>query len=144
MITDKTKANAIALLKLGDSAQQISETLEIPFMLVKEWCEELGLEDLIGLEANATALSRVIEGELIPMTEDNVAALKTAIEDAALKIVNSVKIQTLGYADLPEAKALNLLANTCATLYTTIVNKGAADPTGGDTGASMFDHVSKS
>ena len=33
MITDKLKANAIALLKLGDSVRQVSEELEIPYML---------------------------------------------------------------------------------------------------------------
>lgn len=142
MITDRTKANAIALLKLGDSPTKISEDLELPLMLIREWAEAAGLDTMIDMQANTNALERIINQELIPPTDDNIAMLKTKIEETAIKIVDAVSNQTNGYADLPTAKALSLLANTCTSIYTTIINKGNVAPPG-DGSLTMFDHVSK-
>lgn len=120
MFTENTKANAIALLKMGDSPEKVSDDLELPHMLIKEWYEELDLSDLTRMKANALAVSRVLEGEVL--VGDNIENLKNKIEETAILIIDKAKDYT-EYPDLAQAKALELLANTCSKLYITIVSK---------------------
>ena len=144
MITEKTKANAIALLKLGDKPEQVSADLELPYMLVREWYEALDQKDLTKLQANANALVRIVEGELLANTEDNVEKLRTKIEECAIEIVDKVKA-TVHFPDVIQAKALNLLADTCSKLYGTVINKGqsgAALPPSMQN-LSMFEQLSR-
>lgn len=143
MITDKIKANAIALLKLGDSPREISDELEIPYMLVRNWADEIGIEDLTELKANTNALERIITSEVLSSTDANTEMLKLRIEETALKIVERVKDE-VKYADLPTAKALQLMAQTCSTLYTTVINKGnVGNAIPGTGNLTMFDLVAK-
>lgn len=123
MISAKLKANAIALLEMGDSPRKVSEDLELPYMLVMEWAESANIQSLTKLQANAVAVSRVLEGEVMNSTE-NVDILKTKIEETAIAIVDKATLLAqVPYPDLPQAKALELLANTCSKLYLTIVSK---------------------
>lgn len=122
MITDKVKAAAIARLRLGDTVEIVSSSLDIPTMLVKEWFEGLDLNDTVRLEANVNALVR------IKPTESNVELLKTNIEQTAIEIVEAVR-DNLPMPDIVQAKSLNLLANTCAVLYASIVGKAGSSST---------------
>lgn len=125
MITDKLKANAIALLKLGDSVRQVSEELEIPYMLVKEWAEALDVRDLTALQANAHALATVMnKPTIIEPSEQNKEMLKAKIEKVALDIVDHVEL-IVHLGDPIQSKALQLLADTCSKLYLNIVNEGS-------------------
>ena len=125
MITDKLKANAIALLKLGDSVRQVSEELEIPYMLVKEWAEALDVHDLTALQANARALATVMNKQtVIEPSEQNKEILKAKIEKVALDIVDHVEL-IVHLGDPIQSKALQLLADTCSKLYLNIVNEGS-------------------
>ena len=125
MITDKLKANAIALLKLGDSVRQVSEELEIPYMLVKEWAEALDVRDLTALQANARALATVMNKQtVIEPSEQNKEILKAKIEKVALDIVDHVEL-IVHLGDPIQSKALQLLADTCSKLYLNIVNEGS-------------------
>lgn len=145
MITEKTKANAISLLKLGDTPEQVSEALELPLMLVREWHTSIGGKDLTSLQANANALERVINGELIPSTEANAEILRVKIEETALKIVEQVS-HAVPFGDVVQARSLQLLADTCSKLYNTVINKGqvaAAPQTPGQAALSMFEQMSR-
>lgn len=144
MITDKTKANAISLLKLGDTPEKVSRDLELPLMLVREWHESIGGNDLTSLNANVNAISRVIEGELIPSTNENVEMLRLKIEQTALEIVDHVS-KAVPYGDVVQAKSLNLLADTCSKLYNTVINKGqaTAPQTPGAAALSMLEDLRK-
>jgi hypothetical protein len=144
MITTKIKANAIALLKLGNTVQEVSEELDIPYMLVKEWESALDIRDLTSLQANANALTMLVEGEVMNSSEDNINLLKTKIEEAALKIVDAVS-KEVKYPDMIQAKALNLLADTCSKLYNTVINKGQVGfaPSSGVATLTMFEQMSK-
>ena len=125
MITDKLKANAIALLKLGDSVRQVSEELEIPYMLVKEWADALDVHDLTALQANARALATVMNKQtVIEPSEQNKEILKAKIEKVALDIVDHVEL-IVHLGDPIQSKALQLLADTCSKLYLNIVNEGS-------------------
>lgn len=128
MITDKLKANAIALMKMGDNPRKVSEDLELPYMLCKKWADELGLQDLTVIESRAIGLAKALDGEVMNSSVENVNALKTKIEEAAILIVDKAK-EYVHFPDLPSAKALELLANTCSKLYLTIVSKQAAQDT---------------
>lgn len=143
MITDKTKAYAISLLKCGDSVQQVSEELELPFMLVKDWNDSLDLKDLTVLNATANALTRVVNGQLSAPGQ-NVEVLKGKIEEMAIKIVDQMGL-TVHTGDPLAARSLQLLADTCTKLYATIVNKGGPVAPGDDSskGLSLFERLSR-
>mgnify|MGYP007104190841 CR=1 FL=1 len=144
MITDKTKANAISLLKLGDTPEKVSADLELPLMLVREWCEDIGVNDLTGLQANVHALDRVVNGEILPSTNENTELLRLKIEKTALEIVDHVS-KAVPYGDVVQAKSLNLLADTCSKLYNTVINKGqaTAPQTPGAAALSMLEDLRK-
>lgn len=145
MITEKTKANAISLLKLGDTPEQVSDQLELPVMLVREWAENLGLKDLTALQANTNALARVVQGEVLSTSEENAEILRIKIEETAIQIVDQVN-KAIPYSDVVQAKALQLLADTCSKLYSTVINKGQASgppQTPGQQALSMFEQLSK-
>ena len=145
MITEKTKANAISLLKLGDTPEQVADSLELPLMLVREWSEDIGLKDLTMLQANSNALTRLVNGEVLNGSEANADLLKLKIEEVALKIVEQVS-HTVPYGDVVQARSLQLLADTCSKLYNTVINKGQAalpPQTPGQQALSMFEQLSK-
>lgn len=145
MITERTKANAIALLRLGDSPTKVSEDLELPYMLVKEWYEALGLTDLTRLEANTNALTRFAASEILNSSDQNVEILRNKIEETAIDIITEVR-RTHMMGDIVYAKSLNLMADTCSKLYTSVVNrgKGAVDPNVALlTDVTLFDQLSK-
>lgn len=139
MITEKLKATAIASLKLGDSIEDVSSRLDLPYMLVKTWYEELDLNDLTMLQANTNALTRIVSGEVSP---SNVDQLKDSIEEVSVEIVKQIS-NMLPFPDIVQAKALNLLADTCAKLYLTVVNKAGTNATPGSKTLSMFEQLSK-
>lgn len=122
MITDKLKANAIALMKMGDTPRKVSEDLELPYMLCKQWAEELGLNDLTAIEARAIGLAKALDGEIMNSSQQNVEILKAKIEETAIHIIDKAR-EYVHFPDLPSAKALELLSNTCTKLYLTIVSK---------------------
>lgn len=144
MITEKTKANAIALLKLGDTPEQVSESLELPLMLVREWFADISPKDLTKLEANANALTRVVEGQILNSSETNAELLKVKIEETALEIVDQVS-KAVPFGDVVQARSLQLLADTCSKLYNTVINKGQlvtpANPA--QQALSMFEQMSR-
>lgn len=140
MITPRLKANAIALLKMGDSPQKVSEDLELPYMLVKEWHDELDLSDLTTLQANTLAVSKILEGEVL-YSNDNVDKLKTKIEETAILIIDRAK-DYVHFPDLPSAKALELLANTCSKLYMTIITKQTG-PQNPNSGVSLLEQLGR-
>lgn len=145
MITEKTKANAISLLKLGDTPEQVSSELELPLMLVREWHEAISSKDLTKMQANANALTRVVNGELLPTSAENAEMLKLKIEETALEIVEQVS-KAVPFGDVIQAKALNLLADTCSKLYNTVINKGQIQTTPmtpGQQALSMFEQMSR-
>jgi hypothetical protein len=145
MITEKTKANAISLLKLGDTPEQVSSELELPYMLVREWYEKLDGKDLTMLSANTNALSKLANSEVLMSSEDNAEILKIKIEETAIKIMDKVS-DTVHFPDVIQAKALHLLADTCSKLYNTVINKGKS-PEGPQSAAmqslSMFEQLSR-
>lgn len=145
MITEKTKANAISLLKLGDTPESVSSELELPLMLVREWHEAIGPKDLTKMQANANALSRIVNSELLPSSAENAEMLKLKIEETALEIVEQVA-KCVPFGDVIQAKALNLLADTCSKLYNTVINKGQIQTTPmtpGQQALSMFEQMSR-
>ena len=140
MVSNMQKATAISRLKLGDSPLELSADLGLPTMLVREWQENLDIKDLVSLQATTHAISRVANSSTT-LKEDCVATLQSKIERVAIEIVEQVSLSVV----IPEpsrAKALQLLANTCATLYNTIVNKGAA-PSTADTTVTLFQQFSR-
>lgn len=142
MITPKLKANAIALLEMGDSPRKVSEDLEVPYMLVMEWAESANLQSLTRLQANAVALSRVMESEVVNSGE-NVEILKTKIEETAIAIVDKTRLMAeVPYPDLQQSKALELLANTCSKLYLTIVSK-SPNPEINKNGMTLLEQLSR-
>ena len=142
MITDKLKANAIALLKLGDSVRQVSEELEIPYMLVKEWADALDVRDLTALQANTRALATVMNKQaIIEPSEQNKEILKAKIEKVALDIVDHVEL-IVHIGDPIQSKALQLLADTCSKLYLNIANGGDATATQSPT-STIFEQLSR-
>lgn len=141
MISDREKAMAITRLQFGDDPLTISADLGIPTKLVEEWKENLSLSDLTKIEANATALSRVITPSNQTIVENNIEVLKTKIEETAIEIVEQVSL-TVCCPDPLRAKGLQILANTCASLYTTLINKDAMSQTG-DTNITLFQQLSK-
>ena len=142
MITDKLKANAIALLKLGDSVRQVSEELEIPYMLVKEWADALDVRDLTALQANAHALATVMNKQtIIGPSEQNKEALKAKIEKVALDIVDQVEL-IVHIGDPIQSKALQLLADTCTKLYLNIANGGSTAAPQNPT-STIFEQLSR-
>lgn len=141
MITAKTKAYALSLLKMGDSIKQVSEDLQLPIMLVREWAETIDIKDLTELNANAVAVSRVLEGEVLNSNED-IEKLKNKIEKTALLIIDKVG-ETIAYPDLPQAKALELLANTCSKLYMTIVSRSNLADSGPINGLTLLEQLGR-
>lgn len=119
MITDNIKAKAIAQLKLGYPYRDVANQFELPEMLVKDWFNSLDEKDLTSLAANTYALGAICSGGI---TKNNVDILKDKIEKVAIKIIDQVEIYT-PYPDIVQAKALNLLADTCSKLYTSIISK---------------------
>lgn len=140
MVSNLEKATAISRLKLGDCPLAISSDLGLPTMLVREWQDDLGIDDLVKLQANTHALSRVSALNITPGS-NLVGSLKVKIEEVAIEIVDQVSLSVM-CAEPSRAKALQLLANTCATLYTTIVNKGDA-PSTNDTTVTLFQQFSR-
>ena len=140
MVSNFEKATALTRLKLGDSPIQISADLGLPTMLVKEWQENLDMNDLVIQQANTNAISRLVKAT--PSGDkDTIAILRAKIEETAIEIMDQVSLSIM-YADPVRAKALQLLANTCSTLYTTLINKDKA-PITGDTNISLFQQLSK-
>lgn len=144
MITEKTKANAIALLKLGDTPEQVSDELELPLMLVREWYASIDGKDLTMLKANTNALTKMVSSELISNSEGNIEILRVKIEETAISIMDKVA-QTVPFPDVIQAKALHLLADTCSKLYNTVINKGQApaQQSPGMQALTMFDQLSR-
>ena len=143
MVSNFEKATAISRLKLGDSPLAISSDLGLPTMLVREWQDDLGIDDLVKLQANTHALSRLSNTELTisSPTTNRLTTLTDKIEEVAIEIVDQVSLSIM-CADPSRAKALQLLAHTCATLYTTLINKGAA-PNNNDTTVTLFQQFSR-
>lgn len=142
MVSEMEKASAISRLQLGDTPLAISADLGLPTKLVEEWKENLSPTDLIKLEANTNALARVVTPTAIANTsQDNIERLRTKIEEAAIEIIDQVSL-TAFCPDPIRAKSLQLLANTCSSLYTTLVNGGVA-PQSGDTNISLFQQLSR-
>ena len=142
MVSDFEKASAISRLQLGDTPLAISADLGLPTKLVEEWRESLSPTDLIKLEANTKALARVITPDAINTTsEDNITILRAKIEKTAIEIVDQVSLATF-CPDPMRAKSLQLLANTCSSLYSTLVNGGAA-PNTNDTNITLFQQLSR-
>lgn len=142
MVSEIDKAASIARLQFGDSPLQISADLGLPTKLVEEWRENLSSQDLLKIEANATAVARI--SEVIPPGiegNDVINRLKNKIEETAVEIVEQVSIAVV-CPDPMRAKTLQLLANTCSSLYTTIVNKDVS-PQSGDTNVTLFQQLSK-
>lgn len=144
MITEKTKANAIALLKLGDTPEQVSDELELPLMLVREWNDSIDGKDLTMLKANTNALTKMASSELIANSDGNIEILRVKIEETAISIMDKVG-QTVHFPDVIQAKALHLLADTCSKLYNTVINKGQApaQQSPGMQALTMFDQLSR-
>jgi hypothetical protein len=141
MVSNLEKATAISRLKLGDTPLDISADLGLPTMLIKEWQDNLDMNDLVRLQANTQAVNRLIT---VTPPEDSsllVAGLKNKIEEAAVEIIDHVGF-AIRSGDPQYARALHLLASTCTTLYTTIVNKEAV-PTGANTNITLFQQLRK-
>lgn len=145
MITEKTKANAISLLKLGDTPEQVAEALELPLMLLREWKETISPKDLTSLQANTNALTKVVNGEVLTSSAENAEILRIKIEETAIKIVDQVSM-AVPFADVVQARALQLLADTCSKLYSTVINKGQLPTTPQSPGMqalTMFEQMSR-
>jgi len=140
MITDKIKSNAIALMKMGDSPRKVSEDLELPFMLCQQWANDMGITDLTKIQANSIALSRVLEGEILD-SDKNVEILKQKIEETAILIIDKAK-EYVKWPDLQQAKALELLSNTCSKLYLTIISKSGEKEIPSN-GVSLFEQLGR-
>lgn len=127
MITDSLKAKAIAQLKLGYPYRDVANQFELPEALVKSWFNSLDVNDLTSLAANIHAIGVVSDSKVTP---GNVDVLRDKIEKVAIKVIDQAEVY-VAYPDIVQAKALNLLADTCAKLYLSIVSKAgsAAIPT---------------
>lgn len=123
MITEKIKANAIALMKMGDTPEKVAEDLELPQRLVREWYEQLDKSALVALQANVIAAERVLTGVVISGDTAKIEKLRDKIEDTAIEIIDEAK-RIIPFGDIQAAKALHLLSDTCAKLYGAVINKG--------------------
>lgn len=142
MVSNFEKATAISRLKLGESPIDISADLGLPTMLIREWQDNLDITDLVKLQANTNALSRLSNAEITTPTGTNrLTVLTEKIEEVAIEIIDQVSMSVM-CADPSRAKALQLMALTCATLYTTLLNKGAA-PNSNDTTVTLFQQFSR-
>lgn len=123
MVTEKIKANAIALMKMGDPPEKVAEDLELPPFLVREWFNNLDKSALIALQANVTAAERVLNGVVLSGDTTKIEKLRDKIEDTAIEIIDEAK-RIIPFGDIQAAKALHLLSDTCAKLYGAVINKG--------------------
>lgn len=140
MITDKEKSTALALLKSGDSPENVSEVLQLPYMLVRDWADAMDVKDLTKLQANALALNKVIKGELLPNTAANKEMLRLKIEETAIDIVEAVKTN-INSGDIIQSRSLQLLANTCSQLYKTILGENIGNPSEPNDSLSMLEQI---
>lgn len=143
MITDKLKAQAIALLKNGESIEKVSGDLVIPYKLVEEWYDGLDIKDLTKLQAHTYAMTKVLNGEVIPKEDVNKDLLKVQIEETAIEIVKEAKAN-IHTGDLVQSKSLQALATTCSTLYKSIIGESIKPQVIGDgeQGATIFEQLS--
>lgn len=118
MISEPTKARALALMKHQVPLEEISEELELPLMLVRDWHKQMSGKDLVALEANIHAVEHVLQGEVLE--KDKIEILKDKLEDAAIEVTKDI---SMAMGDPMYAKSLQLCADTIAKLYVSIVKK---------------------
>ncbi len=122
MIPPKTKAQAIASLKMGKSVEEVAELFDIPKKLVHTWYDDLDPNDLVGLEANVIALKNAItEIEVLEQSQEE--QLKFKLEKAAIEIADNA-YKAAGMGDAIHSKSIQLLADAVSKMYTTIILKG--------------------
>lgn len=123
MYNERLKASAIARIKSRIPLEEISEDLDIPYTIVKEWAENLGGKDLIGLEANIHAATKLANQEIMPLGDtENEEALKTKLFEVAIEIAEETS-GVVAMGDPITAKALQLCADTVTKLYSTFIIK---------------------
>lgn len=122
MITDATKAKAIAAILRQVPHEDIAEELEIPVVLVREWANLQG-KNLVTMEANLLAADRVLKGEVLEANQVDI--LKQKLEQAAIDVTNEVPA---AIGDPMYAKSLQLCADTITKLYQVIVCRGDVNP----------------
>ena len=129
MITEKTKAVAVAKLRQRVPAQVIADEMELPLKLIEDWQGDLSPNDTVRAEANLIAVQqisqRVSTGELVE--EANEAVLKNVLEETAIDIAKQSSIPGIS-GDMVHAKAIQLCADAVVKLYQTIILKGGNGP----------------
>lgn len=121
MISEQTKASAIAMLHRQVDSKLIADDLDIPEALVKEWQRKLTPDDIIAVRSHVQILQATTTGELVPLDEDR---LKVELEKAALEIARK-SYANAGYSDVVVAKSLQLLAEGVSKIYATFILKGS-------------------
>lgn len=141
MITEETKAKAIAKIKHRVPPQEIADEFDIPLKLINEWTTKFGITDLVAVESNIHAVETIItSGELVPENEDK---LKTVLEETAIDIAKNAAIPSLN-GDMAHAKAVQLCADAVMKLYNTIIMKGGTgEPTTPNVNNSTFGRLMK-
>ena len=120
MITPDTKAHAIGMLKMGTSIEDVATEFEIPPSLVRDWYNNLDLQDLVEVRANMQAVSTVLSQPLDPNSIDK---LKNSLERTAEEL--SRQIYTAApQGDVFHSKSLQQLCDGVAKLYGILVLKG--------------------
>jgi len=145
MITEKQKSLAIAKMKNQTPLDLISEEMEIPMGLLKEWHKKLNPNDLIAIESNIIAVERVVNGEIEGVDNNK---LKDVLEEAAQDIAKQVGCAVIS-GDPLHAKALELCSKAVCGLYQIIVlknNSGSVELPGtrpSGSGLSSFQQLMK-
>ena len=140
MITEKQKSLAIAKMKSQTPLEVISEDMEIPLGLLKEWYKKLNPHDLVAVEANIIAVDRALNGEIVGLPDET---LKELLEVAAGDIAKQVGTAAIS-GDPIYAKTLELCSKAVSNLYQTIIlknNSVAPEPPGSkpsNSGLSIF------
>lgn len=121
MIPEKLKAEALSLLSMGRTPEEVSEQFELPLMLVREWKSKLTGSDLVRLSANTHAMKTIMEGEVVTK-KVSTQQIQDLLEETAYNIAEEAN-DVIKYPDLVKAKTLHMMADTVSKLYQTIINK---------------------
>lgn len=144
MINASTKNVALARIKLGHDIQEIADELVLPYMVVKEWSDNMDTNGLVAIAARTSAVADFMSDDnLSPDLED---MLKRKLQKVAIDLTDEAS-KCVGSGDIVYATSLEKCANAVVKLYDAFVLRGVSPtqllPTASETNITLFQSLLK-
>lgn len=118
MSMEENKTKALVLYRKGKTAEEVSEELELPKMIIDKWFDDAPRNDKVQLSANIHAIQTLVEdvnGELVPETMSPERALSIKVDTIAMDIANKLELAVI-QDDMEYAKYLCVCTKTLTDL----------------------------